>query len=678
MKSRVKSKKARINSYFIMLLIILAGIGGTGLFLIIHNNDSRQMQEAANNFIHILENKEYEKLGDVLEKQSYTSAGYTLKGVIDKYDAIFNGINIDNIQASKIKFEKINDNERELSFRLNVTTPLGALENLEYHTKIVKTDGQYRVKWDPSLIFPGMEGKDKVAFRHWKAERGEIKDHLGNGLAINEVFKEAGIVPKDLSLGNEKEKRLQKISQQFDIPVEEIHQKLNQDWVKDDLFVPLKIIESNKAEVIPGISYQTTKLRYYPLKEAAAHLIGYVGKATKEDLEKKPHLAEGDMIGKAGLEKALDKELRGKDGGEILIVDENGEKKQEIQTLEKMDGKTIKLTIDNYIQMEAFKHLKGKPGSTVVMNPKEGGVYAAVSSPSFDPNKMVQGMSQKDYDRYANDENKPFISRFATGYAPGSTFKTITSSIGLDAKVTYPDKLRKINGLSWQKDKTWGGYSVTRVSDVQNVDMRKALIYSDNIYFAQEALEMGEKTFRNGLKQFIFGEQLDLPIAMKAAQISNQPTFNSEILLADTAYGQGELLISPIQQAAMYSVFQNEGKVVYPRLLDEKRVRKTKPAITSSTANEMKDRLEEVVSDPNGTAHLLYNEQHQLAAKTGTAELKMQQGEKGDENSFLLAFDAGNDQFLLLSLVEHYTAGSSATQLNQSFIEELYEYFQMR
>ncbi|RWR04927.1 penicillin-binding transpeptidase domain-containing protein [Siminovitchia fortis] len=678
MKSRVKSKKVRIRSYFIMLLIILAGIGGTGLFLIIHNNDSRQMQEAANNFIHVLENKEYEKLGDVLEKQSYTSAGYTLKEVIDKYDAIFNGINIDNIQASKIKFEKIDDNEQELSFRLNATTPLGALENLEYHTKIVKTDGEYRVKWNPSLIFPGMEGKDKVAFRHWKAERGEMKDHLGNGLAINEVFKEAGIVPKDLSRGNEKEKRLQKISQQFDIPVEEIHEKLNQDWVKEDLFVPLKIIESNKAEVIPGISYQTAKLRYYPLKEAAAHLIGYVGKATKEDLEKTPHLAEGDMIGKAGLEKALDKELRGKDGGEILTVDENGEKKQEIQTLEKIDGKTIKLTIDNYIQMEAFKHLKGKPGSTVVMNPKEGGLYAAVSSPSFDPNKMAQGISQKDYDQYANDENKPFISRFATGYAPGSTFKAITSSIGLDAKVTYPNKLRKINGLSWQKDKTWGGYSVTRVSDVQNVDMRKALIYSDNIYFAQEALEMGEKTFRNGLKQFIFGEQLDLPIAMKAAQISNKSTFDSGILLADTAYGQGELLISPIQQAAMYSVFQNEGKVVYPRLLDEKRERKTKPAITSSTANEMKDRLEEVVSDPNGTAHLLYNEQHQLAAKTGTAELKMQQGEKGDENTFLLAFDAGNDQFLLLSLVEHYTAGSSATQLNQSFIEELYEYFQMR
>ncbi len=649
----------------------------TSLSLFIQKDESDQVQETAYHFIRILENKDYDKLGDVLEKQSYSSLDYTLEDVINKYERIYNGIGIHDIHASEIKIEKITNEEQELSYQLSFTTPLGKLEQLHYKTKIIKKDGLYLVKWDPSLIFPGMEGKDKVEFRYWKAERGEIKDHLGNGLAVNEDFKEAGIVPKDLSEGKEKEKRIQKISQQFNIPVEEIQQKLNQGWVKDDLFVPLKTIESSKAEVIPGISYQVKKLRYYPLKEAAAQLIGYVGKVTKEDLDKNPHLTEGDMIGKAGLERAFDKELRGKDGGEIIIVSENGEKKQEFQTRKKVDGETIQLTIDTYIQLEAFKHLKGKPGSTIVMNPIEGGLYAVVSSPSYDPNKMVQGISQEEYDTYAGDENKPFISRFAIGYAPGSTFKTITSSIGLDAQVTYPNKPREIKGLSWQKDESWGGYSITRVSEVLNVDMRKALIYSDNIYFAQEALEMGEDVFRDGLDKFIFGEEFDLPIAMKPAKISNEPLFKSEILLADTAYGQGELLISPIQQATMYSVFQNEGKVVYPRLLVNEK-RKEKSAITASTANEMKKWLEEVVNDPNGTAHLLYNPQYHLAAKTGTAELKMQQGEKGDENSFLLAFDTEHDAFLLLSLVEHYSAGSSATQLNKSFIEKLYNYFEMR
>lgn len=677
LNSRMESrKKGRIIPYLLLFLVILVGICGFGLFLKMNNNDSSQVQEVTDTFIHIIEDKEYGKLGDVLDKQSYKSLGYTLKDVTDKYDHIFNGINIQNIHASNITLKKIKNNEQELSYRLSFTTPLGRLNKLNYHAEIIKNDNRYSVKWDPSLIFPEMEGKDKVAFHQYKAERGEIKDHLGNGLAVNEDFKEVGIVPKDLSKGNEKEKRIQNISRQFGIPINEIHQKLNQSWVKDDLFVPLKIIETNKVKAVAGVSYQNTNIRYYPLKEAAANLIGYIGKVTKDDLDKHSDLKDGDMIGKTGLERSLDKELRGKDGGEILIVDENGEKKQEIQKIEKIDGKNIKLTIDAYIQMEAYNYLKDKPGATVVMNPKEGGLYAVVSSPSYDPNKMVQGISEQDYKKYANDKNKPFISRFAVGYAPGSTFKTITASIGLDAKVTYPDKLRTINGLSWKKDETWGGYSVTRVSNVQNVDMRKALIYSDNIYFAQEALEMGEKTFRNGLNKFIFGEDFDLPIAMNPAQISNQPTFNKEILLADTAYGQGELLISPIQQASMYSIFQNDGKIVYPRILDNKSDRKTKSAISSSTANEMKKILKEVVSDPNGTAHLLNNQPFQLAAKTGTAELKMQQGKKGSENSFLLAFDTDHDYFLLLSLVEHYKAGSSATQLNKSFIDDLYEYLQ--
>ncbi|MCJ7841447.1 penicillin-binding transpeptidase domain-containing protein [Lederbergia sp. NSJ-179] len=676
MNRQMKRQKRRFIPYVVIGFIILIGAGGFGLFQFINGDDRHQVEEVAHNFLQILEKKEYEKLHGVLDKQSYTSLGYTFDEVVDKYDHIFNGIPIDNIHASKITVEKINHDEQMLSFQLSLTTPLGKLENVNYQTKVIKKDDDYFVEWDPSLIFPGMEGKDKIAFRTSPAERGEIHDHLGNGLASNEDFKQVGIVPKELAQGKKKENRLQKISEQFNIPIDELNEKLQQSWVKEDLFVPLKVIEPDQVKELPGVAYQNVTLRYYPLKEAAANLVGYIGKVTKEDLEKNPNLPQEGMIGKMGLERAYDKELRGKDGGELIIVDEKGEQKQEIQKVEKVDGENIQLTIDAYIQKEAFEHLKGKAGSTVVMNPKDGGLYALVSSPSFDPNKMVQGVSQEEYNQYANDEDKPFISRFAVGYAPGSTFKTITAGIGLDANVTRPDKVREINGLNWQKDESWGGYSVTRVSDVKKVDMRQAFIYSDNIYFAQEALEMGEKTFRNGLKPFIFGEELDLPIAMNPAQISNQASFDSDILLADTAYGQGELLMTPIQQAVMYSVFQNDGDIVYPRLLKDQKERKTKSAFTSSTANEIEESLVNVVRDPNGTAHSLYNPQHHLAAKTGTAELKMKQGEQGSENSFLLAFDTDNDDFLVVSLVENYTPGNSATQLNQTFMEQLYSYFQ--
>ena len=127
---------------------------------------------------------------------------------------------------------------------------------------------------------------------------------------------------------------------------------------------------------------------------------------------------------------------------------------------------------------------------------------------------------------------------------PVQPFKTITAAIGLDNGTINPETVLSINGLKWQKDSSWGDYFVTRVSDVASVNLRNALVYSDNIYMAQQTLAMGEDKFRAGLEKFIFGEELDLPIAMNPAQISNDKSFNSEILLADTGYGQGELLIN--------------------------------------------------------------------------------------------------------------------------------------
>ena len=674
LKSR---RKTKIYIYILVGLSVAVLAYGAGWYLN-HKNNSSKFEAAAKTFIQILEEKTYDKLGNVLEEQSYLSQEYTLEEVEDKYERIFNGIQARQIQASHIKMKRINQQKQQLTYKLSFRTPLGKLENLNYQTTIQKSGDRYLVSWDPSLVLPGMEGKDKVAFQYWKAERGDIKDRLGNGLAVNADFKWAGIVPNDLGSGSQKQKKLRVVSSQLDMPLDDLTEKLNQSWVKNDLFVPIKLMEPKDAYMIPGVSYQNTKIRYYPLKEAAAHLIGYTGKATKEDLNKHPELTDGEAIGKSGLERTFDKKLRGKNGGQIKILDAAGNEKQIFQEVKKVDGEDIQLTIDAYIQEAAFTHLKSKAGSTVVMDPKEGGLYAVVSSPAYDPNKMVQGLSQKEYDTYVKAEDKPFIPRFATGYAPGSTFKTITASIGLDEDVTQPDKSRTIHGLSWQKDGSWGGYSVTRVKRASHVDMRKALIYSDNIYFAQEALEMGEKTFRNGLNRFNFGEKMDVPIAMEPAQISNKRDFDSEILFADTAYGQGELMITPIQQAVMYSVFQNDGRMVYPKLLNETAASKTKLAITRQTANVMKNSLEKVVSDPEGTAHLLYNPQHRLAAKTGTAELKARQGETGEENSFLLAMDTEDNSFLMISLVEHYKAGSSATQLNAPFIEDMYQYLQHR
>lgn len=323
------------------------------------------------------------------------------------------------------------------------------------------------------------------------------------------------------------------------------------------------------------------------------------------------------------------------------------------------------------MQSQAYDIFVNRPGSAVIMDPQQGDLLAAASSPSFDPNKMTHGISQADYDAYANNENLPFTARFATGYAPGSTFKTITGGIGLDAGTLKPDEEIAINGLKWQKDASWGDYYVTRVKEASPVNLRTALVNSDNIYFAEQTLRMGEDTFRKGLGKFIFGEKLDLAIPMNPAQISNEKTFNSDILLADTGYGQGQLLITPIQQAAMYTVFQNEGKLVYPKIELNKETKTKENVISSNAANTIATDLLGSVEDETGYVHNMYNPDFSLAAKTGTAEIKDKQDTVGKENSFLLAMDRSHNKFSAMIMVEDSRKNDTATNISKPLIDYL-------
>lgn len=129
---------------------------------------------------------------------------------------------------------------------------------------------------------------------------------------------------------------------------------------------------------------------------------------------------------------------------------------------------------------------------------------------------MTNGITPKQYQAYSENPDLPFQARYASRYAPGSTFKTITAAIGLETGVTKPDKVRTIHGLKWQKDQSWGNYRITRVHDKEKVNMVDALVYSDNIYFGQEALEIGKDTYEKKVKVFGFGEDLHMPFYNEA------------------------------------------------------------------------------------------------------------------------------------------------------------------
>ncbi|MFX3650676.1 MAG: penicillin-binding transpeptidase domain-containing protein [Paenibacillus sp.] len=668
--------KSKRKLMYGLLPILFAG--GIGMYLYMQNNKEAEAkpQTTVNQYIEHLQKKEFDQLYTLMTPASLQESGMNKEQFVEKYNAIYSGMEVSTVKAevkpvdvtetasddNKTDTEKQNPDTYEVDYDLQLTTFLGEVN--ETHTlKLIRQeleDGSknWKINWQPSLILNDMVKGSKVRVRTLFPDRGDIVDRDGLPLATKGTMNEWGIVPE--KLGDNPDQMITRIASHYQVSEDAIHKALAQTWVKPEYFVPIGSTEEfDVPESLSGVTMQSKEIRYYPLGEAAAHLIGYVRKATKEDLDKdtEGYYRAEDWIGKAGLEQSMEKQLRGERGGLIEITDESGNSRSELIRKDAVDGQNIQLTISSTQQKKLYQTLSsgGDAGAMVLMNPTDGNLLALVSSPSYNPNKMVTGLTQAEWDAYSANEKLPFINRVTTRYAPGSTFKAITAAAGLMEKVTTADKTHDISGLQWRKDDSWGGYYVKRVKSLSPVNMVDALVYSDNIYFAMEAIEMGSAKFIEGIQKFGFGDNFGLDeLYLKPSQYANEAhlDLSSEVLLADTSYGQGEMLMSPIHLAASFTPFINEGKLVKPVLIEGKESTDPEVIITPEAANTVKNALGEVVSRQGGTAHTLNSIPGGLAGKTGTAELKAKKGEQGLENGFFVTFDTESPSFLVAAVIE--------------------------
>lgn len=648
-------------------IVIIAG--GFGLYHWYQGKtEADAVQATAQTYTQAFAKRQYDKAVKQVDTSHLTGPGwhYTAKTLAARNQAVFDRVGASDIKITNVKTKKYDSKTYELTFTANMNTKIGKLSAQHYEAPIVKVGDNWRIQWSPRLLFPSMDGKDTVQIDLIAATRGQIYDRNNQLLAKNGDVTQAGLVPGKLGTGADRTANLEKIAAAWDVKVTSLETLLKQSWVTDDTFVPVKIVTD--SPVMTGAAYQTIGSRTYPLGEAAAQLIGYVGTATADDIRKDPTLTANSKIGKTGLEQIYDKQLRGTDGGQISI--QNGDNIHPLLTKKAVNGKSLKLTIDANQQKTAYTQLAGKAGSVVTMNPTNGELLTLASSPSYDPNAFVNGISQTDYDKYANNTSLPFLSRFAQRYAPGSTFKMLTAAIALQNKTITPDTTKSISGLKWQKDSSWGDYKVTRTVDAASENMTQALVNSDNIWFAQVALKMGASAYLKGLAP-LFKTQADLPLTMKKAQISNSGKLASETLLADTAYGQGQLLLSPIEQAAMYSTIANGGTMQQPTLIQGTKGKRTNSVLQANAANTVKTALTHVVSDQADTAHNLAIDGHTIAAKTGTAELKQKQDTDGKENGFLVAMDADKNTYLTVALIEG-TGSDDVVTAMKPYVASLY------
>ncbi|CDB32739.1 penicillin-binding protein 2 [Clostridium sp. CAG:575] len=658
----MKDKKIIIGT--IVIIVVIIAILLTAIF--IKNKDTEKPEDVLSAYVALINEQKYDEMYSKISEESKTKISQ--EDFTKRNKNIYEGIDAYDIKITVSETKKENGIYK-IAYDESMSTAAGTI-NFTNTAKIVKENKEYKIDWSSSMIFPQLRNNDKVRISSIESKRGEILDRNDNKLAANGTILTVGIVPGKLG---DKEGNISKISELTGVSTEYINSQLSASYVKDDTFVPIKKISASNENLknqllqISGVMINTTESRVYTLGEEAAHLIGYVQKVNADDLKEQEGKGynANSLIGKSGLEKTYEDTLRGIDGKEIYITDENGNRLTTLAKQEKQDGRDVKLTIDSDIQKQLYEQLKDDKGFFVVMNPETGELLATVSTPSYDSNDFVLGLTNDEWNALNNDENKPLYNRFLQSYCPGSTFKPITAAIGLSSGKLTTDTTFNYSGLKWQKSSSWGDIYITTLTAYSGAkNIRNALIHSDNIFFAQAAMQIGSTTFCEELKKLGFNEsineQIKFPLTIKKSQYSNSDKIDNEKKLADSGYGQGDVLVNPIHMASIYSAFANNGNMIKPyieyRENAEAEILK-ESVFSAEIANTIKDDLIQVVENPEGTAKDMKTAGVTIAGKTGTAELKTSQNDT--EGGLLGWFDcftvnnpSGNDM-LIISMVEN-------------------------
>lgn len=626
-KRRVKQPKKNIakigikTKIFAFLLVVVA-------IIMIYSNFSSPAR-VIRAFYKNVNNHKYEELYNLVEtdmsKEEFTN----------KMKSVYDGMEVSSAWVT-ISINLKNSDVVNLKYVTNLNTVAGKL-TFSNKSTLVKVNGKYKIKWDNSFLYPKLKNNQKIRVSTLKAKRGAIYDRNKNILAKDAKAYSIGIVAGKIKSDDD----LRAISKLLNITYKDIKAELAKPYVVDGTFVHLKNIDREQQELktallkIPAVKIIDYDIREYPYNEKLSTLLGFV---QNDD-------------GKSGLELTFNSQLKGLNGCEIY-VDDDGINVDTILKKDRVNGKNIDLTIDVKLQELIYEKFKDVESATVAMNYTTGEILALVSTPSYETNKISLGISDNEWNEIVNNKKKPLFTRFLSKYTPGSTMKPIVAAIGLDN-----DSFTDIENFgksvkSWQKDSSWKDFYVTTL-EVYNGEsnLEKALIHSDNVYFAKAALKIGKNLFKQELDRYGFNKPLNFE---QNTDISVYGNIDSEAKLAVSGFGQGEMEVNPIFMAKIYSAFANNGNAVTPYILqkegNEQNTVNSVNLIKPLNANKIKNDLKKVIDE--GTGKLAKIDGKNLYGKTGTAEIKMTKDDKsGEEIGWFNVFD--DNRLLIVNMVEN-------------------------
>ena len=610
-------------------------------------NQGKSNEQVVTEYFELLKKKYYKQMYQMLNpKIVYTP---TQKYFVEKYKEFY-----EEIDAKNIQIKILDEQDNVIEYLIYIDTLAG---RITYRNKVgVKNE---QIQFNKELIMDGYTDGCKIKITTYNPEkRGRILDRNGKVLAEDGKGYSVGLVKGKLNGEND----YVQIAQYLETDVETLQKKMSASWINDDSFVPIKTVsEATKNDLtnknilgINGVKISTVSIRTYPYDKVASHIVGYVQNVNAEDLKK--HKNEGynstSVIGRSGIEAAYEEKLRGITSGKIDLVDKNDKVIKELcHKKVKMSPQDITLTIDIDLQQSLYNEYQNDKSASVALNPKTGEVLALVSTPSYSNNDFVLGLSTDKWNALNNDVNQPLMSRYKQTYTPGSSMKSITAAIGLETKTIDPNKDLGAKD-KWQKDSSWGNYYVTTLHAPSPNDLKNAITYSDNVYFARSALNIGKDNLFKYYKNLKIGEKIPFELALNKSQYINKNQKVSDQLIADSGYGQGQILMNPVQLASIYSAFVNNGSIYQPHIVQGQTKTWIKNVFSKETTKTIKEALINAIADKNGTGHAIYHDHVVLAGKTGTAEIKQSQSDTtGTELGWFTVMTTDEKQPILMTTV---------------------------
>jgi penicillin-binding protein 2 len=534
---------------------------------------------------------------------------------------------------------------------------------------------------------------NRVRITRFPAPRGRILDRRGRELVINRSSFEVYVFPNDIKDVDRISKTL---SQVLEMDTGQIKKEITEAY-KVNRFAPkviakdinrdqLAFIEARKI-YLPGVYIQISHTREYPYGDIGAPIIGYLGKASKDDVIEHPNLLPGTLVGKNGVEKSFNNYLLGGDGYKQKITDALGREvnwplvERDLKSHDSVPGGDVVLSIDVDLQKSAEESLGERAGAVVAVDVRTGELLALVSHPTFNPEEFINGMDSTEWNKLMRNSDSPLINRATQGlYAPGSVFKIVTASAALNEGVVDEQTRFYCPGSYTIGNRTFrcwkkGGHGL--------INLHQAIVQSCDVYFYHVAEKLGIDRLAKYIQGFGFGRPTGIALSEKPGiapsrewklSTLRKPWYLGETIV--TSIGQGYLSVSPLQVALMTASIANGGILFKPHIV--KKVTGPDGKILLNITPEENARiplseegigvimraLKGVVNEPGGTGRGSRIDNIEVAGKTGTAQV-ISLNSNSDKTShkehawFTSYAPADNPEIAVTVIVEHGGGGGA-------------------